>query len=616
MPSDGSHVSSLSIHTLRSLYLVAADNPSPHEVGAKLDHIAARKLHPAISTTLSRRLPDFASDIWLIRRLNLEVDVNLSSCDEQLAGAWANQAADSLTQIFENAAESDGVLHFPDRAAYLAHFLRSLADDSAWGKWYFREFAGLRSLPLSAALRAALCRDGRTGLAALLQLPEADVQKVICSLNQQDANLVLEGIANEGADAAAPLLLESLNPALLGLRGMRGSESNDALELYLRVRRESAGGTGTEVKRFVIALVALIRQFERSGAAADLLHVLCRGNASDLYEMAGPTAAERLMPLLGASEKWLHAVVDCQPFAAKEPSRDARHYSFHGGIFLLLPLLDAMPIASATSSWPSLDRTPAAAAVRFLILLKTTGNGTAARMFHDAVVRDLIGIPAEMDAASLSQWQRYLSRRQLFQFQIEIARWQMENTIAARVSPDVFTQRNPRFFACVDELHDSLMFALPDCRSSLALVSKAASDCSARFAPPPPREQGHSQLPDSSIPRADRTALGDDLAFLKLPSALKGTSRSDLTFSVAARTLLRAFSGRLPGFSRSSLEYLHRNFLDIHATLEVEPLDDPPGRCNVLLASPPLHVVLSLAGMNRQTYSLSWSGRKCAIFPG
>jgi hypothetical protein len=613
MPSETSPFSSLSIHTLRSLYLVDADHPSQYEVGAKLDHIATRKLHPAISATLSRRLPESAGDIWLIRRLNLEVDLNLSSCDEQLAGAWATQAADSLIQILDRDAEADGVLHFPDRAAYLAHFLRSLADESAWGKWYFREFAGLRSLPLSAALRTALCRDARTGLAALLRLPEAEVQKVIGVLNDHDANLVLDGIANEDFNSAAPLMRESLNPAQLGLRGMRGSESNDALELYLRVRKASDSGTGSELKRFVTAVVWLVRQCEPSDTVVDLLAALRCGTASELYKIAGPVSAERLVPLLGASEKWLREVAHHQPLAAKEPSRDSRRYTFHGGIVFLLPLLDAMPIATATSTWPSLGRTPAAVAVRFLILLKTTGTGNAARMFHDAVVRDLLGIAADVDAASLSHWQRSLSRRQLLQFQIEIARWQIENTIDDRVSPNVFTwQRNPRLVACVDDLHDSLMFALPDCRSSRALVSKAASDCSAKFAPP---LEEQSPALDVPTPQTDQAALCGDLAFLRLPSSLMGTSCSDLTFSVAARTLLRAFSGRLPGFSHSSLEYLHRNFLDIHATLEVEPQDDQPDHCNVLLTSPPLHVVLSLAGMNRQTYSVSWSGRKFAIFP-
>ena len=61
----------------------------------------------------------------------------------------------------------DNVRHFPSRAAYLASFLADLAFGTARSQWYYQSFAGLNALPLSAALRTALCDDSRTGKQAL-----------------------------------------------------------------------------------------------------------------------------------------------------------------------------------------------------------------------------------------------------------------------------------------------------------------------------------------------------------------------------------------------------------------------------------------------------------------
>src|SRR5205823_5585524 len=44
-----------------------------------------------------------------------------------------------------------------------------------------------------------------------------------------------------------------------------------------------------------------------------------------------------------------------------------------GGAFLLLPVLDALPLSEATADWPDADGTPADALARLLILVKCLG---------------------------------------------------------------------------------------------------------------------------------------------------------------------------------------------------------------------------------------------------
>ncbi|HYJ46473.1 MAG TPA: hypothetical protein VEV81_07650, partial [Pyrinomonadaceae bacterium] len=105
--------------------------------------------------------------------------------------------------------------------------------------------------------------------------------------------------------------------------------------------------------------------------------------------------------------------------------------------------------------------------------------------------------------------------------------------------------------------------------------------------------------------------LREDLSHLTLPESL-GLSRAlDRALSVVAQHLYRAFSWRLPGFAESSLPYLASNFLDFSGSLEEEPT-----RRVVRVSRPPLHLVLALTGMMRQTYRLSWlDERPLMLFP-
>jgi hypothetical protein len=74
---------------------------------------------------------------------------------------------------------------------------------------------------------------------------------------------------------------------------------------------------------------------------------------------------------------------------------------------------------------------------------------------------------------------------------------------------------------------------------------------------------------------------------------------------------MRAFMWRIPGFAWSNLAYAQRNFLDFAATVEEEP-----GRRVVRMGRPPLALMLSLNGMERQSYRLLWlDERPLTLFP-
>jgi hypothetical protein len=75
------------------------------------------------------------------------------------------------------------------------------------------------------------------------------------------------------------------------------------------------------------------------------------------------------------------------------------------------------------------------------------------------------------------------------------------------------------------------------------------------------------------------------------------------TLMLAAQALGRELAWRLPGFSRSTLPYLWENVLSFSAEVETEP-----ERFVVHVGDPPLHLVLSLAGLNRLRFRLDTTG--------
>jgi hypothetical protein len=608
MPTAENAASTLNIHRFRSMYLVPHDHPAPDAVRSKLDHVVEHKFKNAIATALSHALPDSTAGVWLIRSLTLDVDLNLDAGEDQVAESWAKQAAISVARILQENAEADQVLHFSSAAAHLAHFLRDLADGSAWEKWYYRKFEGMRHLPLSAALRTAICRDPSTGLEALQQMNESAVRRVLSALNEHDAKHILNEIARE--DRLQQLDLAQLNPHS-ALQYAFDGEHRSALHLYLRLSKQHPQAAGSQLKSTAVSLVCLARCLRDAPQQTALINILACGDAVALFQSLAPSDAERLLPLLGAPVDWLQSIAQAQfPSSASIPSEETRHTAA-GGVFLLLPLLDAMPIDAATQHWPALNDCAPASIVRWIILMRCFGNAGAALVFHDPLVRDLLRISPQIDASSLKTWQRALTRRQLLDFQNQIALWQIDSSIATEFSISAFaTGSKPQSLLCCEQQHRSLLLALPDSPSSPTLLLNAINAWLALADSTNIPVADEHQLAGTPLAEADLQALLRDLEFLRLPTALRSSQRSELTFSVAARALLRNFSGRLMGFSQSGLEYLFVNFLDIPASMQTSS-----GQSIVRLGQPPLHVVLSLAGMNRQSYTLSWSPGTFTLFP-
>ncbi|HEY3127847.1 MAG TPA: hypothetical protein VGL91_00165 [Acidobacteriota bacterium] len=588
-------LSRLQIRHFHVRYLVSRDHPAPERLRARLDEAVTHSLTHTLSSILSRSFSDADTSVWLIRRLEIELDVNAAWERESLTRAWAQQVALTLHRILQDGADGENVRWFPNRAAYVARFLVEAAQGYAWNRWYYESFAGLRPLQTSVVLRTAICEQPAIGLAALHQLPLDELGKVLRALTAQDARRILDSFAAAGPAGEE---LRSLQAARTAWEAAEwdpyddADEARNALRLYLEASRDRTDVGGPHLKTAVLTVA-------------------------------------RVPP----SRISHHAV---EPDDLPAGPRD----TVFGGTFFLLPVLDELPLAEATEGWPDLEEAASVALVRFILLVKCCGQARAHRVFYDPLLRDLMKIPPSISPIVLTRWHKGISAANQNAFLETLASWHhtrgsvtRERQILARVTgcgepvavlldgergiwlfARGFQSRRP------EPMHKALQSWLSqDDRKETILLSDPVFVELLRSALPDQKlmtllEAGArivgEEYPQIAQILARLDKLPDDLSYLSLPGSF-GLARSlDLTLSIAAHGVMRSFAWRLPGFAGSNLPYLFSNFLNFSGSIEEEP-----ERRVVRIGRPPLHLILSMNGMTRQTYRLSWlDERPLALF--
>ncbi len=458
---------SLNINRLRNNYFILSEHPSPESLKGRLDDAVGKSLQSAISSFVMPLFSDKDVSIWFIRRLDVEVDVNAAWDREQIALCWSKQIVKALACLMQRNSDYQEILRFDSRAAYVAQFLIDLADGYAWQKWYYKTFEGLQMLPLSAAMRTLICDNPAVGLSALIHVSDKKLTNILKTLTVQDVTRILDGISKDG-------------------------KTGDEFCCYQELR-----------KAWEITELELCNEFDEIKHVLRLYVRVCQ----ERVELSGPTLKNVAIELVRKEAVSL----DTSPY--KEQTKDKhitplteRRNTNFGGVFLLLPLIDLLPITKATNNWPVIDDDATACLVRFLILMKCCGNERANQVFSDPLIRDLMGVPPIVSLADLLEWQTTISQENLEYFLDKIAMWQSE---------------------------------------------KGVDDKQKRI-------------------KARKDKLVDDMSYLSLAESFCKSNEIDKALSIGALSVMRDFSWRLPGFDGSSLAYLYSNFLEFSGSVDEE----------------------------------------------
>jgi hypothetical protein len=376
--------SRLQIRRVHAQYLVPSDHPAPGSIKDRLDNEIKRSLSQVLSAEFSSWFSETDSSLWFIRRLEIDLAVNGSSDGEGVSRTFSRQLGRALGDTLQDSADHNNVVRFASPADYLAHFLSDLAAGDAWGRWYYESFYGLRMLPTSAVLRTAVCSRQDIGQAALLQLQSWELKDVMRALNRQDARLILESLT----------------------QGARGKSEFDPNEIAWSIWR--------------LIDLDLLDELNEWGRALYLY--LSAGHHDEQSDLYGTDAGIRLLRCSPESLREVAAELKTAKTEARVAETERRYTSF-GGAFLLLPLLDQIPLAEALRDWPDADEAAAISLVRFLLLVKCSGPRHA-HTLNNSLLRDLMLVPPTVSAETIADWQANVTTTHKDNFLATLTDWQ------------------------------------------------------------------------------------------------------------------------------------------------------------------------------------------------
>ena len=291
---------SLNIRRFHAEYRLPVDHPDPESLQHRLDEAVTSTLPEMLENMTEHLMMDDA--VVLIRRLELELTLNAGWDKVRLARHWAQHILRELLRAVHTERDG-GVIRYPNRPAFVARFLADLAKGQAWGKWFYQQFDGLKMLPVSAAIRTALCDPDNGGAEALLRLSESDLVKVLHHLTTQDARRVLTYLASHAAGASDSVsvasgahavggsaddclrVFHSLFEQRIDLALPADNEITSALRLYIEAYREAPSLSGPLLMQLASAIIRfsgyLIHHSPEQGRA--LIRLLTRGDKVDLY---------------------------------------------------------------------------------------------------------------------------------------------------------------------------------------------------------------------------------------------------------------------------------------------------------------------------------------------
>jgi FXSXX-COOH protein len=524
---------------------------------------AAERLRRVVETrvpgVLERVLgPHLSSGaVVFVRRLDLELVVDLGRIDDDtIAAALGERLARALARVLAGG-PGDDVAIFESRAAFVACYVRDVADGRADDHWYYDDFDGLRPLTKAARIAEAIVREPMLALDVLVELAATrDLRSVLDVLTRERAAqiwraLPLEAMALERAVAR---WLEPL-AELLAVRPRYEDPADLRNAIELVARLGSLAGTREAIEA---VLAARARAAANDGGVPSDRSFFDRAfdRAVDAVHRA---IAER--PHVAGARARAPTSGDVAPESARTEL---------GGAFLLLPALVDLHGVLRDSD------------VRHRVLVRALGRSSEREAKLDPVLRWVAGARTEASEPPREVHARWLRHA--------IDRGHAGGRlvrITSALAPD-----GARWHVARD-VHDDAWI----------LVARDEQDLERRLREsfPAAHVAWTADLTDAALTRHLEQArdAAPDFEYLGL-----GSTGDDDEISLLAHALVRSFTRTLLGFGWSRLEHVRKNLLGTAADLRYEA-----DVVRVRIERPPLHTVLRIAGYAGRRIDTPWLDR-------
>lgn len=564
-----------------------------HGIENDLCRIVRRELEVALADCL-QALKNSGEALVHIQRLELELDVDLSLTEAEIARAWAIKITQALlTAMRLDTASGTAVFTSP------AHYLRSALLDIVRGRinqlWYYREFRGLWALPTSVAVRTALLRDPSLGLEALRQVPPDEAMEVCAALTASDAQQLLDGLCplaehpHFSVQTAQHFIQSIAANMTLAYRLHATPPAQVLLLAVLSFRMMSTSEPGaTRVGAELLSLLMQLRH-DYPQQFSLMLPLLNRSRAPELKRWMGAPQISALLPLLETDKSAVQVLAQAlQPrlekmLSAESEADTANGFTWFGNALLLLPEINRLPLFPVRC-WPDLDQQPAEKVMRWLVLCVCQEREKFFAAAQDPLLRSLCGLSSHVTLVDVAAW--------------------LNSGLAGQQCEQVRTLLKQQ---CVAELVgpgqtlDEEVIRCPWHDGALIVHKEKIKGRWLRLA-----VTGHNSIQtDSGVlcePECDarQQRVQKDLSHVWLSEKHAFDVAARAFLANLAQFTLASFAYRLPGFAGSSLPYVWRNFLSMSARLLAEDRV-----INAYLSRVPMGVLLNMAGINRGTLQLT-----------
>jgi hypothetical protein len=289
-----------------------------------------RELRGALESKLAAELAGYGDG----REEGTRIFIDQLVVDGDIGGAWdidrmVRVIASRIALTLERRIEEGDGLRFRDRVEFLAAFVVALAAGTAWGRWCFEEFDGLKAMSASNAIRSLVLIEEDRAVAAFARLTPGTCRQVVDALTPADAARVLACV-RMGTNQTPPELLMSWKLAR-GLARDADAAPREWLSALIACERTARGGdTAFRVLQSMRALQSILDEtgLELDGPAAGEV----RGALRDIQSRSGL----KLEWLSDASDAFLIELASDSSASRVRPSAARRDWTEHGGLLLLL----------------------------------------------------------------------------------------------------------------------------------------------------------------------------------------------------------------------------------------------------------------------------------------
>lgn len=353
-------------------YFAPSDHPAPESLRRRLDEAVHRDFPLALAQAFPASLDAEDESLWMIRHLDVTLDITLDSLSPHLPNALASRTAATIVEAMFSPDANGNVIYFANRAAYLAQFLTDVAQGDAWSKWYYRSFDGLSLLATADAVATALTRDREESLYAMAAIRPGAFQRILSTLLSQHAALIWRRLMPTRLIRPDALTLDRICERWHNSqRAALPTLEHRALWLLHAQSSHRALSDSTFSAIRAVAAFEEARLLLRPPQFRLMLDALERGEYIQLAEIAGPRLAEWLEPLLDHRD---------QVQNLNRQNDGITSATCFGVIFLLLPAIAEFP-----ASQP----------LRFAIFRRCCPPALYAHITRDPLVRDLFQLDIE-----------------------------------------------------------------------------------------------------------------------------------------------------------------------------------------------------------------------------